>query len=155
MATILRANTDLVAVAWLGGVTGLTPSMVASRLPTDNTTWAASGFVTVHVSGGTPAIGYALRQPIVTVGCWANTLNSVKPPWGKAFHLAETIVAATEPTDDAGRRAVHRVLTLPGSYPSARVLGATVRSEPRRAYGDAGGAAHVLLDVELDWVELP
>jgi len=155
MTTILRANTDLVAIAWLGGVTGLTPSMVASRLPTDNSTWAASGFVTVHVSGGSSAVDYALRQPIVTLGFWACTANSVKPPWGKAFHLAETVHASLNPTDDAGRRAIHRDLVLPGNYPRARVMGAIVRSEPRRAYGDVGGAAHVLMDVEFDWVELP
>lgn len=154
-APVLRANTPLVAEMWLGGVTGLSPSMVASRLPSDNSTWAASGFVTVRVSGGTPATDYALRQPIVTIDCWACVINSNKPPKGKAFHLAETIYAATNPTNDAARRAVCRDLVLPGNYPGARVLGAIARSEPREAYGDAGGYAHVVLDVEFDWVELP
>jgi hypothetical protein len=155
MATILRANTGLVAIAWLGGVTGLSTAMVASRLPTDNSTWAASGFVTVRTTGGSSAVDYALRQPIVTIDCYACTPTSNKPPWGKAWHLAETIHAATEPTNDAARRAVYRDLVLPGNYPDARVVGATARSEPREAYGDPGGLAHVLLDVEFDWVELP
>lgn len=154
-APVLRANTGLVAIAWLGGVTGLSPSMVASRLPTDNTTWAASGFVTVRTTGGSSAIDYALRQPIVTVDCYACTLNSSKPPIGKAFHLAETIHAATDPTNDAARRAIYRELVLPGDFPGARVMGAIARSEPREAYGDPAGYAHVVLDVEFDWVELP
>lgn len=154
-APLLRANTPLVAITWLGGVTGLTPAMVASSLPSDNATWAASGFVTVRTTGGAGAVDYPLRQPIVTVGCWACTVNSNKPPKGKAFHLAETIYAATTPTNDAARRAVYRDLTLPGNYPRARVMGAIARSEPREAYGDAGGYAHVLLDIEFDWVELP
>jgi hypothetical protein len=155
MTTILRANTGLVATTWIGGVTGLSPAMVACKLPTDNSTWAASGFVTVRTTGGSSAVDYALRQPIVTIDCYACTLNSTKPPWGKAWHLAETIHVATEPTNDTARRAVYRDLVLPGDYPGARVMGAITRSEPREAYGDPGGLAHVLLDVEFDWVELP
>lgn len=43
----LRSNSELVAISWRGDVTGLTPSMVAATIPKDNSSWAASGFVTV------------------------------------------------------------------------------------------------------------
>ena len=144
----LRANTDLVACAWLGGVTGLTPAMVAATLPTDNTSWAASGFVTVRTSGGSPGLYVPLRAPVVTVDCWAVNPSSAKPPWGKANYLAELI--------DVGCRAtnVNRTLTLPTNYPAARVLSAYLVTEPRRAYGDQGDYARFVLDLALHWVDL-
>lgn len=144
----LRANTELVATAWLGGVQGLAPGMVATQLPTDNTTWAASGFVTVRTSGGSPGLYVPLRSPVVTVDTWAVNPNSSKPPWFAANYLAELI--------DAGCRAsdAQRAVTLPGSYPAARVLTAYLIQEPRRAYGDAGDLAHYVLDMVLNWVDL-
>lgn len=154
MAVLFRANTDLVAVAWLGGITGLTPSMVASQLPTNNTSWAASGFVTVRTSGGRPILDNALRSPVVTVETWAANPTSSKPPWSKANYLAELIVRGCYPRTDAERVAMQRSLTLLPNYPQARVLSAYVVSEPRRAYGDSGDYAHFVFDVALTWVDL-
>lgn len=154
-APVLRANSTLVAIAWLGGVAGLTPSMVAAKLPTSNESWAASGFVTVRPAGGRAAVDYPLRMPVVTCDFWACTVNSAKPPVGKANHLAETVYAATNPTSSAARAAIQRTVTLPGGYPDARVLGANAVGEIRPAYGDQGGYGHFLLDVQFDWVELP
>lgn len=153
-APVLRANTDLVATTWLGGVTGLSPQMVGAKLPSDNTTWQASGFVTVRVSGGRPSIDTALRGPVVTAETWAVKPGSSKPPWGQAFYLAECIMRACEPRTDQELRAISRTLTLPGTYPPARVLSAYPVSEPRRAYGDSGDYAHVVLDLQLAWVDL-
>lgn len=150
---VLRANTDLVAVAWLGGVTGLTPAMVASQLPSDNSTWAASGFVTVRTSGGRPVLDNALRQPVVTVDTWACKPQSTKPPWNKANYLAECIVRACYPRTDAELRNVPRLLTLPAGYPNARVLSAYVVTEPRRSYGDIGLYASFTFDLALNWVD--
>jgi hypothetical protein len=148
MPVALRANTELVAAAWLAGVTGLSSGMVASTLPQDNSSWAASGFVTVRTVGGTPGMYVPLRAPVVSVDTWAVNLNSDKPPWGKANYLAELI--------DAGCRAsnVSRDLTLLSGYPGARVLSAYLLSEPRRAYGDQGDYAHYVMDLALHWVDL-
>lgn len=153
MTTLLRANTDLVAIAWLGGVAGLTPSMVASQLPGDNSSWAASGFVTVRATGGRPGLDNALRQPVVTVDTWACNPNSSKPPWGKANYLAELIMRACYPRTDAERVAVSRLLTLPTNYPTARVLSAYAVSEPRRTYADIGDFASFVMDLSLNWVD--
>lgn len=143
----LRANTELVAISWLGGVNGLTPSMVAATLPADNTTWAASGFVTVRTVGGAPGVHVPLRSPVVTVDCWAVKPGSSKPPWFQANYLAELI--------DAGCRAsdAQRPVTLPTGYPLARVLSTYLVSEPRRAYGDQGDYAHYVMDMALNWVD--
>lgn len=148
MTTVLRANTELVAVAWLAGVEGLAPGMVAATLPTDNTTWAASGFVTVRTVGGAPGLYTPLRAPVVTVDTWAVRSGTSKPPWFQANYLAELV--------DRGCRAsnVQRTLTLPSGYPAARVLSAYLVQEPRRAYGDAGDYAHYTADLTLCWVDL-
>jgi hypothetical protein len=142
----LRANTELVAVAWLGGVTGLTPGMVAATLPADNTSWAASGFVTVRTVGGSPGTHVPMRQPVVTVDTWATKPGSTKPPWYQANQLAELI--------DAGCRVPGRTVVLPAGYGTVRVHSTYLVSEPRRAYGDAGDYAHYIADMVVNWVDL-
>ncbi|WP_297699638.1 hypothetical protein [Mycobacterium sp.] len=148
MPTILRANTELVAMAWLAGVTGLTSDMVAAVLPKDTTAWAATGFVTVRAVGGAPGIHVPMRQPVVTVDTWAVRPGSAKPPWFLANHLAELV--------DVGCRAVDasRTVTLPTNYGTARVHSAYLVSEPRRAYGDQGDYARYTTDLALNWVDL-
>lgn len=143
----LRANTELVAIAWLGTVTGLTSGMVAATLPTDNTSWAASGFVTVRTVGGTPGLYVPLRSPVVNVDFWAVKPGS-RPPWYQANALAELV--------DAGARAsnAQRAVTLPTGYPTARVLSAYLLAEPRRAYGDQGDYARYTADLALHWTDL-
>jgi len=142
----LRPTTELVAVAWLGGVTGLSPSMVATQLPRDNTSWAASGFVTVRTVGGSPSIYVPLRSPVIAVDAWAVNPTSNKPPWFQANALMEAI--------DQGCRAVdsHRWLTLPGSYLQARVNTAYWITEPQRVYTDQGGYARYTANLTLNWV---
>lgn len=154
MTTLLRANTELVAVAWLAGATGLSSSMVATTLPTDATTWAATGFVTVRTSGGAPAVDTPLRRPVVTVDTWAVNPTSAKPRWGLANYLAEVIARACDPLSDVERMAIQRPLVLPANYPAAVVKSAWIVSEPRRAYGDPGNYGHYVLDMALRWVDL-
>lgn len=148
MTTTLRANTELVTVAWLAGVDGLSSSMVSSTLPTDETTWSATGFITVRTTGGSPGLDVPLRSPVVTLDFWAINPNSGKPPWFQANYLAELV--------DAGTRAVNvqRTLTLPANYPNARILTAYLVQEPRRAYGDQGSYAHYVADLAVHWVDL-
>jgi hypothetical protein len=143
----LRANTELVTIAWLAGITGFTSSMVAAQLPTDNTTWAASGFVTARATGGTPGLYVPLRSPVVTLDFWAVKPGS-RPPWYQANALAELV--------DAGCRAstAQRAVTLPSGYPGARVLSAYLLSEPRRAYGDQGDYARYTADLAIHWTDL-
>mgnify|MGYP001575762030 CR=1 FL=1 len=155
-ATIKRANTTMVAVAWLGGIEGLTPSMVASSLPADNSSWAASGFVTVRPTGGTSSVDNPVRRPVVTIDTYAiNPLTDSRPPMGQANNLAELVVNACWQTTRTERLAVQRLLTLPHGLPTARVLAAIVRTDPRPAYGELGPMAHFVTDVEFDWSEVP
>lgn len=143
----IRANTELVAVAWLGGVSGLTSSMVATSLPKDNASWSASGFVTVRTSGGSPGLYVPMREPVVTLDFWAVKPGSSKPPWFQAAALAELAEAGTRASD------AQRAVTLPSGYNSAHVYSAYFVQEPRRAYGDQGDYAHYVADMAMHWVD--
>jgi hypothetical protein len=153
----LPPNSELVAVAWLAGVSGLGSSQVATKLPVDTSVWADDGFVTVGggdgtgggVIGGAPNRYMPLRNPVVSVHCWAVRPGSSRPPWGKAAALAELVVAGTY--DETRMR---RALTLPDGYYLARVNEAYPLTEPRRIPGDPSAYAHFQLDLQLHWVAL-
>lgn len=150
MAPTPRANSELVAVAWLQGAAGMEAGQVATTLPADEGTWATNGFVQVPmVVGGTPQLHYALREPVVQVDVWAVNPSSGKPPWGKAASLMELIVAATF---DADR--MQRTLTLPSGYPQARVMTAHFVTEPRRIPADNASYARFSADLALHWITL-
>jgi hypothetical protein len=144
----LRANTELVAMAWLAGVTGLSAGMVAATLPKDTTGWASTGFLTVRATGGSPGIYVPMRNPVVTVDTWAVKPGSAKPPWYQANYLAELLDVGCRATDAA------RAVTLPTGYPAARVHSVFLVSEPRRAYGDQGEYARYTTDLTFNWVDL-
>lgn len=146
MATVLKATTEQVATAWIKGVVG---DCVSTTLPKDNTSWAASGFVTVTTVGGDANLYVPLRMPVISVDCWAFNANSQKPPWGKAASLAEQIQAACY--DNTG---IPRLLTLGTGYPHARVLSAYTAYEPRRVPDDASSYARFSLGLVLHWIEV-
>lgn len=159
MATILKhATTDLVAIAWIKGLVGdivatTVPRPAAEGIPP----WVATGFVTVHTSGGGADMYVPMRRPVVLVDCWAAPPNGVKPPWNKATALAETIVAGC-----LDHQNNPRLLTLPAGYPKARVLSAYTVQEPRRpvipgggeASADLGSWARIVMALQLHWVEV-
>jgi hypothetical protein len=153
MTVIQRATTDLVAIAWLKGLVG---DIVATTVPRNDTV-AASGFVTVHTTGGSSNMYIPVREPVVLIDCWAASADSVKPPWNRATALAESIVAGCY-----DHPANPRLLTLPTGYPPARVLSAHVVQDPRRpvvpgggeASADLGSWARITLGVQFHWIEV-
>ncbi|MEV8439181.1 hypothetical protein AB0425_17540 [Actinosynnema sp. NPDC051121] len=152
---VLRANTELVSVAWLGGVPGLSPGIVGTKRPSDHTAWAATGFVTVRPVGGSVDVYVPFRHPVVTAEFWAVTPNSNRPPKARANLLGEAVWAAVTPTSTAARAAIRRQVELPGGYPPAFVHAVHPVSELRPGYGEQGGYAHYLLDLQFHWTELP
>lgn len=147
--TTLRANSELVAVAWIGSLPDLRPDMVATTLPEDTTKWELDGFVALTIIGGSPSSYIATRNPVISVHGWAVAPGSSRPPWGKASQLLEHICAGCLDEDD-----LRRTLELPAGYPYARVNEAYPLSEPRRVPGDQGAYAHFQMDLQLHWVEL-
>lgn len=145
MAAYIYPSHELVAVAWLKTVDGLPTNQIATTLPADNSTWAASGFVQVTTVGGNPEHEMPMFGPVVQVDCWANNLNSQKPPWGKASHLAERIVWAAYAADQLGS------LTLGADFHQPRLMGVYALSEPRRITGDEAGFARIQFDMAFRW----
>ena len=142
----LFPTAEMMAVAWLKTVDGIPSDKVATSLPGDNSTWAASGFIQVSVAGGTPQSHVPLYAPVIQVDCWANNANSQKPPWGKAGHLAGAIQWATY-----SQGAQVGVLPMLDDFYDVRVTTVRCVSEPRRIPGDDAGFARVQLDLEFSW----
>lgn len=142
-------TSELVAVAWLKGVTGI-GNNVSTELPADNASWAASGWTQVLGAGGSPDIYLPISQPVISVDTWAVGVQSSKPPWAKANQLAEIIKRAT--LDHAS---VPRLLVLPDAYANARCLNVIPLTEPRKIRSDPADYAHWSMDVQFNWVEVP
>jgi hypothetical protein len=144
----LRATPELVATAWLKTVVG---DRVATTLPKDNASWAASGFCTLVVGGGTPNLYVPLREPAIGVDCWAFNGGSQKPPWNKAAALAEAIQAACY-----DHPAIPQRVTLPAGYPQAQVLSAYTTGEHRRVPDDPSSyARYSIPGLVIAWTEVP
>ena len=149
MTLTLVPGDELVASAWAASIDGLSPQMVATQLPADETAWSDNGFITAAVVGGTPHPDLPLSRPVIRYDCWAVSLSSSKPPWFRASALANAIKYACWQ-----RTAVPRLLTITANgvtYPTAAVRTAVMLIAPRRVYGDPGDAAHYTTDVELSW----
>lgn len=141
----------LVAAAWIGQrVPGIIPSMVATRLPRDATTWEAAGFVQVTPITGTPDVDIDVRKPLVQIDCWTNNPNSTNPPVGKANNLAELIRTATH----SPAALYSSPVTLPHDYEDAIVLSAYVMTEPAEVPDDPSGYARITFDLALDWARI-
>lgn len=148
MSLRLRATPELVTEAWLKTVVG---DRVATTLPKDNSSWAASGFCTLVVAGGSPNLYVPLREPVIGVDCWANSPSSQKPPWNIAAALAEAIQAACY-----NHPGIPQTVTLPAGYPAAQVKSAYTTGEPRRIPDDPSSyARYSIPGLAIAWVEVP
>ncbi len=149
---------ELVAVAWIGSIPGISPQMVATQLPEDANAdgtpadWVAArrGFITVTVVGGSPEPILPISKPVLQVDCWAVIPGSNKPPWGVANRLAEAIKHATWDRVTASRRLAITVKDV--QYPPAVVLAARLATQPRRMWSDEGDYARYQCDLALDWI---
>ncbi|MFI8351325.1 hypothetical protein [Streptomyces sp. NPDC085596] len=149
---VLRATPELVAIAWLKTVVGDRVSTTLPKPGTDGSlSWAADGFVTVTIVGGTPNLYTPLRESAIGVDCWAANPGSQKPPWNKAAVLAEAVQAACY-----NHSAIPQALTLPDGYPQARVLSAYTTGEHRRIPDDPSSyARYSIPGLVLAWTEAP
>lgn len=146
-----HATTDLVAVAWLRTLPGLVADGVSNQLPADEKSWAANGFVVVPMTvGGTPASTAPIRRPVVQVETWGTVPGSDKLPWGIPSQLCEQIRMGCLERQNIGRLLLISAGGL--TYPNARVLSATMLTEPKRVLHDAGDYAGNLFNLGLQWV---
>ncbi len=145
-----RPNTDLVVLAWLASIPGLSSDMCATTLP-DPSAWSEDGFVVVTGGVGGTVLDVPAKAPVVQIDCYATAPGSNKPPWGTAHRLAEHIRAETFQRDRAVRDL--EISAGPVTYPPARAAGVRA-TEPRRMYGDPADWAHVTFDLQLLWTEI-
>jgi len=154
----LEPDDELVCVAWLSTVPGLSPAMVATTLPADvakdgsPAAWIQTGFVTVSVAGGNPDTYLPVNRPVMQVDVWATKPGSGKPPWYKTAAIASTIRRACW-----DRRAIPRPLMISAGgqpYPSAVVRSAYLATAFRRVYDDVGDYSRRSADLALDWIRV-
>lgn len=151
MTTTKYATTTRAALAWLATLPGLTPAMVGDKLPEDNSTWAASGFVTAKGVGGTPEMYVPLREPVVSIDCYtAPPAGSRDADWNQAENLANAVLAACQNTASFGAR-----LAGTDGFPDMRVLQAHALKDPRPIFGDKSFYAHYQFDLQMYWIQLP
>jgi hypothetical protein len=150
-------NTDeLVAIAWIGTVPGLSAAMVGTQLPPDVNangsvaSWISTGFVTVAVVGGAPDPLLPVGRPVVQVDTWATLPGSNKPPWLVAAAVMNAISRAAWDRTHIPRPVVPVVNGV--EYPTAVVQSAYLATAPRRIYDDQGDYARYQADLALSWV---
>jgi hypothetical protein len=146
----LLPTSELVAKFWLGSIPNLSPAMVSSQLPADASTWAATGFITVAVVGGTPDIDLPVKNPVLQLDFYAVQLGSQKAPWSVSNVLAETVRNAT--LKRVGQKRVLQIVVGNATYPPAVVQSAYFMTEPRRKFGDPGNYASYTADMAMTWV---
>lgn len=149
----LRANTELVTAAYIrqrivdryGVAVGGT---LQGPGPDGILRWADTGFVQFTAVGGAIDQYVPLRHPVVSLDIWAANKGSKRPPWGKAYSIAETIIAATFDTPGYD---THAVVSLPDGYPDARVTAFSTTTEPSRRPSDQSDYAHLGFEVAIAW----
>lgn len=151
----LEASDEIVAVAWIATVPGLSAAMVDTVLPSDvdaqgNPTWTSTGFVTVSVAGGNPDAMLPVNNPVMQVDCWAVKPGSGKPPWMMARAIGAAIQRAAWSRTNIPRPLVPVLNGV--SYPQVVVRSASVVTAFRRLYEDAADYAHYAADLQLSWV---
>jgi hypothetical protein len=138
-----RPTPRLVYVAWLRSLTWTTTPGIAGTLPIIGD-WPGGLFISVSTVGGSPDGFAPLRDPVMQTSCWA-TGGTDLANWRAAHQLAERVLAATYGD-------VNTTVTLPAGYASARVLSVSALTEPREIPNDPQQAAHVTVDVRLNYI---
>jgi len=150
----MRATAELVAAAYLRTLVTAYDTAVGAVLQapdpdTHKVTWGNVGFIQTSSVGGAINPDVPMRRSVVSLDVWAaNPTPSKRPPWNRAFSLAELIVAATFDTPDHVTQAV---VSLPTGYPDARVTEFTALTEPARRPSDPADYARVGFDVAISW----
>lgn len=149
MAVVLLPNSDLVAVAWLQTIRGITADVIAAQLP-KRAEWKMNGAIIATVAGGSPDPDLPIAKPVVQLDFYAVNPASDRLPWFRASSLAEQVRGAVYDKPSWGRPLA---ITAGGVvYPPARVIGARIMTEPRRIWGDGADYARIQMDVRLTWV---
>lgn len=152
----LLANAELVCLAWIRDIVSTYDVALGTTLQgpdpaTQVLSWGDTGFVTCLVVGGTPNGTVPLRQPVLSIDCWAANVGKTRPPWGRANAIAETIVVASRSIQWGDTQ---RTVTLPSGYPSVLVRDGSALTEPERRPADEANYAHYGFNLSMSWLAL-
>lgn len=151
-------NAGLVALAWLSGIPGLNPGMVASALPRDVVKWREEGFVQATIIPSAAAVDSgAARVAWIQLDAWAVNADAAgnvsdRRPVARAWRLAELVLRGLEDAEQASR--FGRPVALPEAYDGARVLAGWPITEPTDVPDDPSGYARVTFDFALSWARI-
>lgn len=153
-ALALRPNTELVTVAYVrdeilaGFDVGVGNTLPGPDPETNALSWGSTGFVVVSGITGQVNRDVPMRQPSVSLDVYAANVAGKKPPWGRAFAIAEALWAWQFDTETHDTQ---RPVALPTGYPGARVAGYSTLTEPSRRLSSPANYARVGLDVAISW----
>ena len=143
------ATAEVVLAAWLRGLN--LAAGAGHHLPTDNSTWATSGYLLVPLGavGGGRDYDTTMEHPVMQVDAYAAAPDSGKPPWAKAGVLAQRVIRAT---DDESLVKVSP--TLPSAYAPVRVLELYLVGPPPHPLPDVSSYARYTFNLAMHWVQL-
>lgn len=153
---VLRPNSELVTLAWIRDIVETYGVAAGTTLQgpdpeTQILSWGDTGFVQTTVIGGSVNGTVPMRQPVMSIDCWAANVGKSRPPWGRANAIAEAIVVASRSVNWGDTQ---RPVTLPTGYGTARVADGSALTEPERRPADAANYAHYGFNLQISWVAL-
>ncbi len=138
-------NTQVVE-AWLKTIAAIPDALVGPSLPSDNSTWGATGFWQVTTVGGSPHPDLGIKIPVVEVSCWTATPDGNAAPTNRAESLA---------TDVRNEAMAARTMRLTIGDKTVFLLGITAISEPLRVPDVRTNYARSMVQVQANWEVLP
>jgi hypothetical protein len=147
---------ELVALGWIKDVVTAYDIATGTTLQgpdpeTQVLSWGATGFVQCAVVGGSVNGTVPIRQPVMSVDCWAANVNGSRPPWGRANSIAELSVRAARSFNWGDTQ---RLVTLPSTFGAVLVRDGSVLTEPERRLADEAGYAHYGFELQVSWLPL-
>ena len=138
-------NTQVVE-AWLKTIDSVPDSLVGPTLPSDNSTWGASGFYQVTTVGGTPNPDLGIKEPVVAISCWAAVAEGSHAPTNRAESYA---------TDIRNAAMSARTMRLTIGATTVFLLGVNAVTEPLRVPDVRTNYARSDVQVQVWWEVLP
>jgi hypothetical protein len=145
-------STELVLIAWLGTIPGITPAMVDYALPGKTELWKDTGFITVGPAfgGGHEDPELPVRESLIEIQCYGVNPGTLNPNYQIASDLAELVVRACEEDHKCNEELVTR-----DGYRRARVTAVWVIRDPERILDEAASYGRYDLDLAVRWIEIP
>lgn len=158
MATLIPTlpTSELVALGWIRKIVsaydiGAGTTLQGPDPETQVLSWGTTGFVTALVVGGSVNGTVPMREPVLSIDCYAvNEKSKSRPPWGRANAMAELIVRSAYSfkfNDTQGPVDL-------GASGLVRVTDGSVQTEPERRPSDAANYARYGFELSISWLVL-